>query len=117
MRDRPGKYGFDDIYDLDDPRGYFGTLRELDYRTPEHGGQVFPVLVEAQAGAGQAENGRVSVLDLCCSYGINAALLKHEVSLDDLYERYGSEEISGLSSDELAESDVAYFRRRAKESP
>ena len=40
-------------------------------------------------------------MDVCCSYGINAALLKHELTLNDLYARYGSGELAGLSSEEL----------------
>lgn len=117
MRDRGGKVSFDHIYDLNDPREYFGTLREFGYEIPEHGRRVFSTLIEAKlAGGRMADGGRVRVLDLCCSYGINAALLKYEVDLDDLYERYCSEEVSRLSSDELAESDVAFFRERGKES-
>lgn len=115
MGDDPGKFNFDHIYDLDDPREYFRTLGEFEYRIPDHGRRIFSALVEAKREGGRPES--VRVLDLCCSYGVNAALLKCEVDLDDLYERYCSEEVSRLSSDELVESDVAYFRERAKESP
>lgn len=54
-------------------------------------------------------------MDVCCSYGINAALLKHETTLDDLYARYGSEELAGLSSEELAEADAAFYGERRRE--
>ncbi len=98
MHDGSGKFNFEDIYNLADPRGYFETLGELDYRIPEHSRLVFSALIEARLEA--AENKRVPVLDLCVL----------------LYERYGSEEVSRPSSDELAESDANFFRERGKES-
>jgi hypothetical protein len=52
------------------------------------------------------------VLDVGCSYGLNAALLNHEVTLDDLYERYCSSRIDALSPRELAENDRLFFRQR-----
>jgi hypothetical protein len=54
-------------------------------------------------------------VDVCCSYGIIAALLKHEIVIDDLYTRYSSEELAGLSSEELARADAAFYRERTKE--
>jgi len=30
----------------------------------------------------------VTVLDLCCSYGVNAALMRCALSIDDLFARY-----------------------------
>jgi hypothetical protein len=55
-------------------------------------------------------------VDVCCSYGINAALLKYETTLDGLYARYGSEELAGLSSKELAEADAAFYGERVREA-
>lgn len=54
-------------------------------------------------------------MDVCCSYGVIAALLKHEITLDDLYARYSSGEFSGLSSEELAQSDAAFYEERTKD--
>ena len=106
------KASFDHIYDLEDPRGYFNTLGELDYRAPEHGSSVFSTLLEEKCRAG-----RPKIVDLCCSYGVNAALLKHDLSLEDLYHRYGSEQLSGLSKDELAAADSGFYKERRVESP
>jgi hypothetical protein len=112
MHEKSGKVSFGHIYDRRDPRDYFKTLGSMDYKIPGHGQRLFSVLVEQRRGA----NGDpVNVVDLCCSYGINAALLKYDVTLDDLYERYCSEELEALSSNELAESDVAYYAARVKE--
>jgi hypothetical protein len=48
-------------------------------------------------------------LDLCCSYGINAALLNHDLTLDELYDRYGSPALAPLSTDELVVADRAFY--------
>ncbi len=109
------KANFDGVYDLPDPRGYFEALGSLDYRAPEHGRRVFSALL----GAMQGENGDPPrVLDLCCSYGVNAALLKHDLTLDDLYERYASPVLAGLSAEELSIADAAFYKgRRRTQSP
>lgn len=105
------KASFDHIYDLEDPRGYFNTLGELDYRAPEHGSGVFSRLLEEMGAAG-----RPKVVDLCCSYGVNAALLKYDLTLDDLYVRYGSEQLAELSGEELAVADGDFYGERRVES-
>jgi len=110
------KANFDAVYNLHDPREYLRTLGRFRYEIPEHGRSIFSALIDAKLEEQRATEPRhVFVLDLCCSYGINAALLKHNVTLDDLYARYGSAALSGLSSDELAASDIAFFGRRRNE--
>lgn len=107
------KANFDHVYDLPDPRGYFEALGSLDYRAPEHARRLFPTLLAmVEAGDGPA-----GVLDLCCSYGVNAALLRHDLSLDDLYARYASPEQASLSPEELAEADRAFYAERRYASP
>ncbi len=107
------KANFDEVYDLRDPRGYFEALGALDYRAPEHGRRIFPALLSEI----QSTGGSPKVLDLCCSYGINAALLKYDLTLDDLYARYASRELAALSSEELAAADAAFYASHNKTSP
>ena len=103
------KASFDHVYDLPDPRGYFEALGSLDYLAPEHGRRVFPALLDAlRDGGGEYPK----VLDLCCSYGVNATLLKHDLILDDLYERYASKELADLSTEELVSADTEFYRGR-----
>ncbi len=118
MHQKSGKANFDLVYGLEDPREYFGAFRELDYCIPEHGQRVFSSLIEGRREQGQngIEKRRAGVVDVCCSYGINAALLKYETSLDDLYTRYTSEELVGLSSEDLAEADAAFYEERVREA-
>lgn len=112
MHQKSGKVSFGHIYDLRDPREYYKTLGEMDYRTPEHGQRLFSALVERRSN-----RSAVNVVDLCCSYGINAALLKYDIVLDDLYERYFSEELEKLSGDELASTPTWTNSPTTKRSP
>lgn len=101
---------FDDIYDQPDPRAYFRTLEAYEYRTPHHAQRIFRRTVAARAGAGTARDVEPTpVLDICCSYGINAALLNHDLTLDDLYAHYLSPEASALATAELIEWDRAFY--------
>ena len=107
------KASFDHIYDLEDPRGYFNALGELGYQAPQHGSSVFSALLEELD-----TNGRpAKIVDLCCSYGVNAALLKHELSLQDLYSHYGSEQLADLSTEELAAADSEFYEDHRIDSP
>lgn len=107
------KANFDHVYDLPDPRGYFEALGSLDYLAPEHGRRLFPTLLQRVRAAG----GPAGVLDLCCSYGVNAALLGHDLTLDDLYARYASPELADLSTEELLDADRAFYAERRRLSP
>ena len=111
MHQKSGKASFGHIYDLRDPREYYRTLGGMNYRAPEHGQRLFSTLIEKRRNG----NGPVNVVDLCCSYGVNAALLKYDVVLDDLYERYSSNELP-LFGDELAEADAAYYAGRQRKA-
>ncbi|ANP52366.1 hypothetical protein J2Z21_008277 [Streptomyces griseochromogenes] len=107
---------FDDIYSRPDPRPYFSTLGALGYQTPHHAQGVFRRLLPLvglpevpECPADQDGGPRATVLDICCSYGINAALLNHHVTLEELYDRYTSPQVTRLTTAELIESDRRYF--------
>lgn len=118
LHQKSGKANFDLIYDLEDPREYFKTLGRFDYCVPQHGQRIFSALIEARRGASYNGLGErpFGVVDVCCSYGINAALLKYETTLDDLYARYCSEELASLSSEELAKADAVFYGERLREA-
>jgi len=118
LHQKSGKANFELVYGLEDPREYFKTLGQFDYCIPQHGQRVFSTLIEARREQGHNGHGerQTGVVDVCCSYGINATLLKHETTLDGLYARYGSEELVGLSSEELAGADAAFYGERVREA-
>jgi hypothetical protein len=105
---RGGKAQFGHVYNQADPRGYFQALRGLEYQAPAHGQRVFAGLVHRWRE--HFERDKLVMLDLCCSYGINGALLNHDLTLDALYARYCSAELAALSSDELVVADRAFYR-------
>ncbi|WP_199856780.1 class I SAM-dependent methyltransferase [Nocardia suismassiliense] len=81
-----GKASFDDIYDRPDPRDYYARMSDLDYRIPELAKPVFQQQIrEFRASARVATP---TVLDLGCSYGVNAALLRFDTTMRELAEHY-----------------------------
>ncbi|TQK42962.1 hypothetical protein FBY35_4409 [Streptomyces sp. SLBN-118] len=109
----PGKSRFDDIYNQPDPRAYFGRLAPLEYEIPHHGQNVFRRARADRAAAG--DTGPVTVLDLCCSYGINAALLNHDLTLTELYAHYTNPEAQSLTTAELIDLDKEFYASRRRE--
>lgn len=108
-----GKTRFDDIYDQPDPRAYFRTLAPLQYEIPHQAQDVFRRTL-AQRSAVKGSHLPVTVLDLCCSYGINAALLNHDLTLADLYAHYTSAETGTLTRGELIECDKEFYASRRR---
>lgn len=112
LQAQDGKADFGHLYNQPDPRGYFQILGDLDYRAPAHGEQVFSHLVDQR----RQHLGRqdIVVLDLCCSYGINAALLNHDLTLDALYDHYRSPQLAPLSTEELVGADRAFYEEHRR---
>ena len=75
--DHTGKLNLDHVYNKPDPRDYFSTLSKLDYCVPELAKPFFKRLL----GAKREVNGEAAakIVDVGCSYGVNAALLKHDL--------------------------------------
>jgi hypothetical protein len=102
------KADFDRIYTTPDPRAYFRALRPLDYQIPQ---RALPVFRSVLAAPDRPPRAR-TVLDVCCSYGINGALLGYAVDLDDLGRRYTDPALAGLGSHELAAADRRFYTDR-----
>jgi SAM-dependent methyltransferase len=83
--DDTGKVSFDHIYDQPDPRPYFSTLRRVGYCIPELASGYFRRLLALRTARYQRP---ATVLDIGCSYGVNAALLRCRMTMNDLYHRY-----------------------------
>ncbi len=101
------KANFDSIYERADPREYFRVLSGLDYVIPDLAQPVFRNLISALR---DSLSRSVKVLDLGCSYGINAALAKYPLDTRRLAQRYVAAEIRSLSSETLIKLDRHYFR-------
>ncbi|MCO1659556.1 class I SAM-dependent methyltransferase [Pseudonocardia humida] len=99
------KTDFTDIYTQPDPRAYFSALVGLEYQIPQ---RALPVVEAVLAGA-QTTGGPRTVLDLCCSYGINAALLRHRLDLTDIAARATDPDLAALPPAELIEADRRFY--------
>jgi carnitine O-acetyltransferase len=113
--DDTGKVDLDHLYDQDDPRPYFRALRQLDYCIPQLAKPYFAKLVQDYCEAERVEV--PTVLDIGCSYGVNAALLRCDATIDELYERYADEAVEGLSRDELVVRDRTFVQSRQDVAP
>ena len=81
-----GKIDLTNIYDRPDPRLYYSTLRRLEYIIPETAKPVFQQAIEAYRQTHDKD--KVRILDVGCSYGINAAILKGDLEMEQLYTLY-----------------------------
>lgn len=100
------KANMDGIYDQPDPRSYFRKLRRLGYAIPGHAKPIFQSLISHRR---HKPNDPVCILDLGCSYGVNAALLKHDLTMSELYDHWDDEEIMDNSPQEVAALDRDFF--------
>jgi hypothetical protein len=100
------KANLNHIYNQPDPRAYFRELGKLDYAIP---GTAKPLFESLIGHLRHERQDTVHLLDLGCSYGVNAALLKHDLSMADLYEHWGSEKLTDAEPDEVRELDRRFF--------
>lgn len=100
------KANFDRIYEMPDPREYLRVLGGLDYVIPDLAKGVLRSLI---ARCALTRGRRVRVLDLGCSYGINAALTRFPIDMHRMAHRYNTIPMHGLSTDQLLKLDTKYF--------
>lgn len=107
--DATGKVTLDHIYTQPDPRSYFRVLRPLGYRIPQHAKPYFAKFINEYR---ESRNVAVpTVLDIGCSYGINAALVKYDATMDELYARYCGDGTVGASHQEDTRTREALLAR------
>jgi predicted TPR repeat methyltransferase len=100
------KADMDHIYDQPDPRAYFRELKKLGYAIP---GAAKPIFQKLISHLQRRRSNPVHMLDLGCSYGVNAALLKHDLSMPELYEHWGQEALAEAAPEEVAAHDRRFF--------
>lgn len=100
------KANFDEIYDQPDPRAYFSVLGALDYMIPD---VAEPIVRQILAARHKRSGTPATVLDVGCSYGINAAVHRFPLSFRRLRRRYANANMAALSSDDLGRLDRNYY--------
>ncbi len=100
------KTDFDTIYDRPDPRAYYATLAPLDYQIPQHGRDVTTRLLA------QRQVPDPTVLDVCCSYGVLAMLLRTDLDLEELTAHYTDPALAGADRADVVAADRRLLRER-----
>ena len=103
------KADLEHIYNQRDPRAYFRELSKLDYDIPGAAKPLFEKLI-ARLKARQEKT--VRVLDLGCSYGVNAAMLKHDMTMPELYAHWAPNQFADADADEVLAHDKRFFSER-----
>ena len=98
------KANMDYIYNQSDPRAYFHELKKLSYAIPDAAKPIFQKLI---IHLQRRQERAVHVLDLGCSYGVNAAMLKYDLSMHELYDHWSDRSLAQAASEDV----VAHDRR------
>jgi len=110
--ERAGKASFRHVYNRDDPRPYYAELKPLEYAMPEVAQPIFERCADTMSALRSRDG--LSMIDLCCGYGANTALLRYDVTMAELYDHYTSEEIAGLDPETLIATDRDFFADRER---
>lgn len=113
--DATGKVSFDHIYLQPDPRAYFSTLCKFDYCIPQLAKPYFLRFIDEYRASQYVS--APQVLDIGCSYGINAALLRCDTTMDELYERYCGTDSRTKTRSTLLTRDRELIRSRSRSEP
>ena len=109
------KDDFGRVYDLEDPSPYFTALRPADYRMPAVLARALTAL-HSPVSAARGTDGALRVLDFACGYGAIGALLRHDLSMPELFARYGGRRWRPADARRYWEADAAFFATR-REGP
>lgn len=102
------------VYDLDDPSPYFAALRPSGYRMPVALVSALEA-IHAPLGAQRGAGDTLRVLDFACGYGVIGALLRHDVSMEGIFARYGERAWRAEDGRRHWEQDAAFFAARLRE--
>ena len=111
---RVEKHDFSASYDQPTPAAYYRSLHDLDYRLPELARPIVMQCLDVVRRERQTDVPRV--IDLCCGYGVNAALWNHDVTMETLYRRYAAWPHPGDALQGVIERDRRLFARCRRRS-
>lgn len=105
---------FDDIYDLTDSRSYYRAMDGAGFRTAHHAAAGFRAVLDIlrQVRGG----GPAGIVDFACGYGIGGALLRHEITLDDMLRRYRDAWFDTAPDNQVIQADAEWLAGRRRQS-
>lgn len=106
FRINQAKAVFDDIYTMEDPRSYFSVLGELDYMIPD---VAEPIIRQILSAKTSISGDKSTVLDVGCSYGINAAVHRFPLTFAGLRHRYARRELKAVDPGEMVRLDRNFY--------
>ena len=104
---------FDDIYNLDDCSAYFRAMDHAGFRTAHHAVAAFRKTRDELARLRGLE--AVNVMDFASGYGIAAALMRHDITLDDVLRRYRDAWFDQASAREVIAADAKWYGGQRRE--
>ena len=106
---------FDDTYDQPDCRAYFRMMDALGYRNQHHATAAFRAGLDAlcRARGGAAPR----LLDFASSYGIVTLLMRHEITLTEVFARYRAPGFDRLSPAAVIARDRDWLARLPRRTP
>lgn len=106
---------FDDTYNQPDCRAYFRMMDALGYRNQHHAVAAFRAgLAELMRLRGL---GSARIVDFASSYGIVSALMGHDLTLEEVFERYRAPAFDGLEAPEVIRQDRAWLSGIRRAAP
>ena len=109
------KNDFDRVYDVEDPSPYFTALRPSDYRMPAVLAGALKDIHRPLCAARDAGD-TPRVLDFACGYGAIGALLRHDISMPEIYAWYGERHWRPVDARRHWAADAAFYAARRTES-
>ncbi|SFO01929.1 hypothetical protein SAMN04487859_11378 [Roseovarius lutimaris] len=98
---------FDDTYNQPDCRAYFRMMDALGYRNQHHAVAAFRAgLTELMRLRGLKS---ARIVDFASSYGIVSALMGHDLTLAQVFDRYRAPAFDGMAAPEVIQQDRAWL--------
>lgn len=106
---------FDNTHFAPDPREFYRVMHGLDYR---NAAWSVPVFAAALAEVTRLRGlDRAGLVDIASGYGVVSALLRYDIELQGLLERYVQPPIEGASAEEVLALDRSWFQSREAHNP
>jgi hypothetical protein len=106
--DKTGKVILDEVYNQKTPVSFYRAIEQLDYKLPQLAKPAFTKILKLL----EQTKGRpdLKLVDLGCSYGVNATLLKWNFSLDEVFSHHRSQPEQAVDWGEQIRLDQSWLK-------